>query len=104
MNRYRVSSRVYGHLTGSHLFQCPDELEAHGYGPEGVELVHQLADADANARGVRTVELDAASTQVLRELVETMALGAADNTWDPDGLADLNAARAMLRQLSAVAS
>lgn len=101
--RLRISARFQSQLDGGHLFQCPDEIDRHGYGEEGQALVAAVAAARPNKEGARFVDATPEQVQILRELAETWESGAADNlgAWDDgrDALADLNAARGFLRQL-----
>lgn len=101
--RLRVSARFQSHLSGGHLFQCPDEIDQHGYGEEGQALVGLVRAARPNTEGARFVDATPEQVQILKEQAETWEAGAADNlgAWDDgrDALADLNAARGFLRQL-----
>jgi len=95
-----VRDRVLGFLDGSGLFQAPDDLKDHGYGEAGRTLVAKVADGSRLKGGHVRVKLTADEAQVLRDHTEAMRAGAADNTWDVDGRADLRSADALLTFLA----
>lgn len=105
-HRVRISARVLGHLEGSNAWQNPtlDYNEA----PE-IDLMTAIKAAPARKDGSVIVELDATARTILYSYADVFAIGARDNVsapgdpyGDPGTLADLNAARALMRQLNTI--
>lgn len=92
--KVRVSPTVVGFLCGTQAWQDP------GKDPLADGLMKKIADSP-HAGNVVLYEDEVA---VLREYAEAMAGAAADNVgpFDPSALGELNAARALLRQLDKV--
>lgn len=68
--------------------------------PEIAAVIQAVRDAPGRKDGSCTIRIsDPGQLDTLRVYMEAMETGAADNTHDPDGVADLNAARAVLRAL-----
>lgn len=98
--KVRFPRRVRQHLSGS---QCAFDTTEPDY-----DVFQRVLTPKARKDGSVVVDLDDDERQALVLYVDVMAIGAADNTGadnDPadraDALADLNAARAALRQLQA---
>jgi hypothetical protein len=63
--------------------------------------LNRIRNAKVRKDFSRTIEVtDPEELDTLRVYIEAMEAGAADNAHDPDGLADLNSARALLRALT----
>lgn len=68
--------------------------------PEIAAVIQAVREAPDRKDGSCTIRIsDPDQLDTLRIYMEAMETGAADNTHDPDGIADLNAARAVLRAL-----
>lgn len=108
MNSVRITRRVGEHLMGTQAYYDvggwvgspanPNSRED----PETLSLMRKLHSATFRKDGSVTLDLTDLELVVLREYVEGLATVGSDNAWDPDGLADLNAARACLRQIAAL--
>lgn len=93
--KLRIPARVFDHLEGSQA-ACTPESD-----PEMAAVLAKLRAANRRKDGSRLITLsDAEEVDTLLIYVEAMAAGAADNAYDPDGLADLNSARAVLRAIA----
>jgi hypothetical protein len=98
MKRYRLSPRVLSFLEGSSIYQSSP-----GADPGADELRAALDDGHRswNMDGSRSVVLSDDHARRIRRYIEGMEMGGRDNAWDPDGRADMNSARALLRKLPA---
>lgn len=93
--KIRIPARVADHLLSSQAAYTPES------DPEMAQILYLIRARKARKDGSTLVEIN--STDLLEDLriyVEAMEAGAADNAHDPDGLADLNSARAVLRALA----
>ena len=101
--RVRISAAAFRNLDGGSLFQTPDDLDQHGYGQAGQRLVQKVLVARPRSDGSVIVDLDRDEVQVLRELADCAADAAADDAgYDRSVLGDLNACRALVRQIDRV--
>lgn len=104
MSKVRISERVFNHIQGGQLWQS-DQPEAEGYGEAGRSFVTKLKEGKYRADGSKHVDLDAAELRVLYEEADYMAEAASNDARDGftdygrEALADLNAARALMRQI-----
>lgn len=102
MTKVRISARVLSYLSGSGLFQWrPGDDVPHGDGPAGDRLVAKVRAARCRSDESVRVDLDEAEMSVLWDSADYMACAASDDAGfdNPDALADLNAARALVRQI-----
>lgn len=96
--KIRVPGRVYTFMEGTgraaDLDVCPEEHDE-----EVISLYRKVFDTSPRKDGSRHVRLTRPEMDVLQEEAERLALVAADDARvrDPHGLADLNAATAVLR-------
>lgn len=68
--------------------------------PEIAAVIQAVREAPTRKDGSCTIAISEPSQlDTLRVYIEAMETGAADNTHEPDGVADLSAARAVLRAL-----
>jgi hypothetical protein len=96
--KINISRTVTGFLEGSHAWQCPGDND--GYGGAAVSAMAKIKAAPSRKDGSCTVALTAPERGALEEYAETMAIAAQDNVRDdPSELGELNAARALRRQL-----
>lgn len=101
MTKIRISRRVIGHLEGGDAWQSGQRAVASGYERQStVAMTEAIKAARPRKDGSVTVELDAEQRAALYSVAAVMATGAAENVGAYDeALADLNAARALMRQL-----
>jgi hypothetical protein len=94
--RVRFTRRVLEHLSGS---QAATDSTQPDYA-----LFRKVLDAPTRKDGSATLELSDEERAELLIYVEVFEIGASQNIYpgETDGLADLNAARAAVRALSAV--
>jgi hypothetical protein len=98
----RVSSRVLDYLSGSQAWQD----EQHGKPEDFRELserslMRRLQGAKRRKDGSVTVELSYGERDALWHYTTTLEMLAEQNLPDPDALAELNAACALIRRLAA---
>lgn len=92
-----IGPRVRNHLAGGSLFQEPDNVDQHGYGTTG----RQLVDAVDNTKTTRHVNLSRDEAFVLAECVDYMLAASRDDaSWSPDAKADVASAKRVLRALA----
>ena len=92
--KIRIPARVADHLLSSQAAYTPEA------DPEMAAVLTAIRAANTRKDGSCTITVaDPEELDALRVYVEAMEAGAADNAYDPDGLADLNSARAVLRAL-----
>jgi hypothetical protein len=92
--KFRIPARVADHLLASQAAYTPAD------DPEMAAILARLRGSKARKDGATFIDVtDPEELETLRIYVDAMAAGAADNTHDPDGVADLNSARAVLRAL-----
>lgn len=98
--KLRIPARVALHLLeGTEAAYRPEA------DPEIAAVLDAIRGATARKDGSCTISIsDPGQLDTLRVYVEAMETGAADNTHEPDGVADLNAARAVLRALNTAAT
>ncbi|QIQ63316.1 hypothetical protein SEA_SETTECANDELA_200 [Mycobacterium phage Settecandela] len=107
LRKVRVSARVIGHLEGSDAWQSGQRVVESGYERQStVDMTEAIKAARRRKDGSVTVELDDEQRDALYSMADVMAIGAADNVTAPgdpygdnDAVSDLNAARALMRQL-----
>jgi len=100
MTKVRISRAFESYLDGSHLFQCPTEIESHGYGDEGRALVEKVRATRRRKDGSRTIEVTDTQADILADYAEAMVEGAMDNVGlDTSALGEVNSGRAFLRAL-----
>lgn len=102
LTRVMISPRVWSHLEGTQAYA---DVRSDRYNPEVYchTLLRKIRDTPTTRKDGRiAVRLTADEMSDLRHQVEAMREGAADNTWDADGRADLFAANALLQQLAKV--
>jgi len=93
--KLRIPARVADHLLSSQAAYTPES------DPEMAQVLYLLRKARTRKDGSCLLTLHSPDLlDTLRVYVEAMATGAADNTHEPDGVADLNSARAVLRALA----
>ncbi|QAY12332.1 hypothetical protein SEA_FOXTROTP1_150 [Mycobacterium phage FoxtrotP1] len=105
--KVRISRRVIGHLEGSDAWQSGQRAVASGHERQSTaDMMEAIKAAPRRKDGSVTVDLDDEQRAALYEYADVMAIAAADNVTAPgdpygdnDALADLNAARALMRQL-----
>ncbi|ATN87822.1 hypothetical protein SEA_BIGSWOLE_153 [Mycobacterium phage Bigswole] len=105
--KVRISRRVIGHLEGSDAWQSGQRAVASGHENQStVDMMEAIKAASRRKDGSVTVDLDDDQRATLYEYADVMAIGARDNVTPPgdpygdnDALSDLNAARALMRQL-----
>lgn len=92
--KLRIPARVASHLLESQAGYTPES------DPVLAATLNRIRDAKVRKDYSRQIEVtDPEELGVLQEYVETMQAAARDQAHDPDGLADLNSARAVLRAL-----
>lgn len=109
LTRLLVSQRIWGFLEGTQAYA---DLRAVGDGdatevskssrehPDDLSLVGKVVTAPVTRKDRRFyIDVTAGEAESLRRYVEAMREGAADNTWDADGRADLFAANSLLEQM-----
>lgn len=98
----RISRRVIGHLEGSDAWQSGQRAVDSGYERQStVDMTEAIKTARPRKDGSVTVRLNAEQRTTLHRMAYVMAVGAAENIGAYDeALADLNAARALMRQLN----
>jgi hypothetical protein len=99
--KIKLTERFLSYLSGSQLMQTPDNLEAHGYGVAGQQVIEKIHAAPRRKDRSRTIEVDVDQVEVLRDYAETLNVIGGDTSYDADGRADLACARALLRHLNA---
>jgi len=101
IRRVRISARVIGYLEGSDAWQRGRLAVNLGYERQStVDMIEAIKTAPRRKDGSVYVDLTPEQREALHRMVDVMALGAADNVGAyPEALGDLNAARALLRQL-----
>lgn len=102
--KIRVTAPVWLWLEGGALFQA-DPGDDEGYGDGGLELVEAYKQAKMRKDGSAVVDLSDKAAEVLWELADFMAVAAGDDAaqpppWNAPALGELNAARALMRQIS----
>jgi hypothetical protein len=97
--KVRVTRRVGEHLEGTQAWYDVSYDRPSREDAETLGLMRKYREAPTRKDGSRTVDLTDAELTVLWEYAESLAVVGSDNAWEPDGLADLNAARACLRQI-----
>ena len=106
-HRVRVSRPVIGHLEGSDAWQSGQHVVESGYERQStVDMTEAIKAAPRRKDGSVTVMLTQEQCDTLYSMTDCLAIGAADNITapgDPYGdtgaLGELNAARALMRQL-----
>lgn len=107
-SRLRVPARLHEWFEGSDAALAlehdgSDDDSAHNprdYDPDRLSAYRKIFDTPARADGsCHVAGLTADELDVLKWDAEYFVMLAADNTWNADGRADLNAARAMLRAI-----
>lgn len=100
LTRVMISRRVFLHLEGTQAYadlRFGGEPDPDAYCHT---MIRKVIDAPVTRKDGRfAVLLTGREAADLRHQVEAMREGAADNTWDADGRADLFAANALLEQL-----
>lgn len=106
MAKVRLSATVLSHLFGSGLWQNGEGMPEHGYGEEGDQFVATVDAAKRRADDSIVVDLDPQGLSLVWELADFMACAASDDAGfdDPSALGDLNAARALMRQIEKLQS
>lgn len=104
--KIRVTSPVWLWLEGGGLFQAAPG-DDQGYGPGGLELRRAYDAAKMRKDGSCVVDLSDEAAHVLWELADFMACAAGDDAAQPppdnaSALGELNAARALMRQIERV--
>jgi hypothetical protein len=98
--KVRITETVSDWLSGTQLFQAPDDIDKHGYGEGGRSLVAKWHAAKSRKDGSITVELDRYELGALTDYAEAMYGSSRDDArWDPKSRGDMNAAAALLRQV-----
>lgn len=93
-----VGPRVRNHLDGGALFQEPDNLDNHGYGIAGRQLVLAINERPASQR----VSLTRPQAVILAGQADFMLCSSQDDaSWSPEAKGDVASARRLLRQLAA---
>lgn len=98
----RVTQRVAFFLSGTQAWADRRDDTSHpDSGEEACRNLMRKLDAAPRTRKDKsvTLRLEVDELDALESYVGAMSAGAADNTWDPDGVADLLAARGALRQI-----
>ena len=96
----RISARVQSHLSGSDAWQSGQRSVERGYERQStVDMMNLIKNARTYADGSVRVDLTPEQCDTLYACTECMEIGGHDNAHDSDGRADMNAARALLRQL-----
>lgn len=103
--RIRIGRRVVDHMDGTQAWANVrggmGDTDPSGYcSAADLSLVRKIAAAPNHKDRSCTVELTVPEAEALLGYVGAMEAGAADNTWDADGRADLAAARGTLRWLA----
>jgi hypothetical protein len=105
ITKVRLTRRILSHLDGSGLYQrYPGSVYSNDpqVQADADGLVEEIDGAKVRADGSVTIVLTAGELLVLRGQVEVLASASRDDAgWEPEALADLNAARALLRKLPA---
>lgn len=99
--KVRISSRVLDYLSGTQAWadELADRPTSLGELSDR-SLVAQLMHASPRKDGSIVLDLAWPERDALREFAEAMENAASQNLPDPDALAELNSARALLRNLS----
>jgi len=103
MSTVRVTARVLDYLSGTQAWadEVADRPERLGELSDRT-LMRMLIGAPAHKDGSITLDLAWPQRDALRVFAEAMENAAAQNLPDPDALAELNAARALLRRLAGI--
>ena len=95
--KIRVSRAVRSYLDGGSLFS--DEPN-HGYGTAGERMRDKIRAASGRKDGSVVVDLEVDEADILHDLADYMQDSAAsDAGWNASALGDLNAGRALMRQI-----
>jgi hypothetical protein len=95
MTKIRIPARVADHLLSTEPAYTPES------DPELARVLKVIRGTQHHADGSYHIDVtDRGELDSLQVYVEAMATGARDNAHDPDGLADFNAAKAVLRALA----
>ena len=97
--RARLTRRVWGFLEGTQAWADTRSGRPSHENPDDLSLMRKVRDAPTRKDGSAIVDLTPGEVEALLSYAEAMERAAADNAWEPDGLADLNAARGMLRRI-----
>lgn len=100
MTSIRITRRNLLFLSGTTAWE---NSGPRGYNrPEELELMRTIQTSRVRSDGSTEVNLTAAQRAILADYIDVFAIGAADNAgpWDTDATADLNSARALLRQIA----
>lgn len=107
MIRLLITRRIQDNLDGSGAGQAvgrwwnPGDPFPEGEDADTMGLMVKCLNTDTRRKDRAVwVDLTDGELEALEIYVGAMEAGARDNAWDPDGLADLNAAVALTRQIS----
>lgn len=96
-----ISERVQSWLSGTHLFQVPDDLAGHGYGEPGRALVAKCDRARRRKDRSITVALTVAEVDVLADYADAGVVANSDDVeFGSDSMHEANACRALLARLT----
>jgi hypothetical protein len=99
--KFRISPRVWSFLSGSQAWIDARRGGPSNEHPEDLALMQKVMSGRVYKDGSLRPDLTPREAADLIGYIEGMEIGASDNAWDPDGLADLNTSRALLRHLNA---
>ena len=99
MTSIRITHRPLLFLSETHAWKGPTPGSKES--PEE-EVMRLISGVKPRKDGSKEVNLTAAQRAILADYIDVFAIGAADNAgpWDTDATADLNSARALLRQIA----
>jgi hypothetical protein len=100
LHAFRITSRVGFFLEGTQAWVDRADLDDNPGEKAARSLMRKLDQAPVRKDRSCTLQLTDEELDMLDSYVGAFAAGAADNTWDVDGRADLAAARGAQRQLT----